>query len=133
MDRKKSNSVTELVKTIAKEVMQDTIRSAVQEELRRERPLIIARYLQESNTMREKECPKRELEDYVDSFVHRLRRDTTSSAYKKPWGREEDLALKVEFEFAINHMAEKHGRSTGSIISRIRKKRGWGDENSNKR
>jgi len=91
MDRKKSNSVTELVKIVAKEVMQDTVRSAVQEELRREV----------------------EMDVEMDMGI--------GCRLGKPWSVCEDLRLKEEVNYTLNHMANKHGRSTGAIVSRLKK------------
>ena len=39
----------------------------------------------------------------------------------KPWSVCEDSQLKEEVNYALNRMANKHGRSMGAIVSRLKK------------
>ncbi len=93
--REKTNSITELVKIVAREIIKGEVKVEV------------------------KKAIKEEMDNSKYTYFE-IRRgvDINSNSY---WTKFEDSCLKCEFEEAVNKLAKKHGRSTVAIIHRIKK------------
>lgn len=166
MDRKKTNSVTELVKTIAREIIEEhlhdtsfrsTINEVINKKIERHEDaqhkreyikerspttyqMSVMRKIakEESRNTQEnikawaRKFLKNELKEQGDSSIF----ETICKAATKciegidnelksigaPWPMEEDALLREEIDVAINRIAANHGRTPGSIRSRIRQK-----------
>lgn len=102
--RPKTNSITHLVKIVAREVFEDKFDFLHRKVNRLEREL------------NEVEMPL--VPD--DAFLKQLESDLENAG--GPWFGKEDRELSVEVDTVIRFLAKRHGRSVGAISSRIRQK-----------
>ena len=100
MDRKKTSSVTELVKEVAKEVFKKGI----------DDHNIICHQYDARDIVRD------HLDRHHKSNVEKV--TTGLNCYQK-WDETEDEKLKHEFRILLNAIAVSHGRTTGSIRCRF--------------
>lgn len=103
MDRKKTNSVTELVKIVVREV--------VKEELAKEENVIPG--------------IERIVSKYLNEYMYGLHKDIETCVHKRAyesWDAAEDSALSVEVEVVLDRLAKRHKRTVGAIICRIQQK-----------
>lgn len=166
MDRKKTNSVTELVKIIAREVIEEhlydtsfrsTINEAIntkierhedtqhkREYIKEESPTTyqisvmrkiakeVIQHTEEKIKVWAREFLKNELKKQENNSIFETickaatkcieGTDNELESIGASWPMEEDVMLREEMDVAINRIAANHGRTTGSIRSRIRQK-----------
>ena len=104
MDREKTNSITHLVKIVAKEVFEDKYNF-----LHRK----VNRLEEELNAVEMPVIPD-------EAFIKQLESDMDNAG--GPWFGKEDKELTVEMDTIIRFLAKRHSRSVGAIKARIKQR-----------
>jgi hypothetical protein len=102
--REKTNSITNLVKIVAREVFKDSIRT---------RPLELRNIIRE---ICKDEIDKCNWYD-IDTFLEPLKSGLENAGTY--WSKEEDQLLIDEVKVAVAQIAKNHKRSVGAIIARV--------------
>jgi len=118
--REESNSITQLVKIVALEVIQQERQDAVQLEVAQQiRDLPHGLTITEIKSYISREATKHF--DEVYAINRRYIKDVQTSLTRAggPWRNDEDATLKNEWDMAIAQMAKNHGRTKGAIKCRL--------------
>lgn len=108
--RQASTSITHLVKTVAKEVVEEHHKIHV----RGHNAGLVKRICDLERVFNEPFLPD------LENFLSELKSDLVEAG--QPWMIKEDKALAVEVKTVLAYLAKRHSRSVGSIRARIKQR-----------